>query len=232
MAQPRKTSKRTSGVKKTAKQAKQAKQAAKPIAKTRAKPIAKQAAKPIAKTRAKPIAKTAAKAAEAKGGAEHPTVAMVRGLAEIIEARGLSELIVDLPEVTLTLRRATEAVPVQQVAPAGPAISQMLAQPVAAPSPARPAEAPPAPAPAPAQDDHHEVTSPFVGTFYRRPNPDSSPYTEVGKRVQKGDVLCIIEAMKLMNEIEADISGTVSAVLVEDSGSVEYGQPLFKILPA
>jgi acetyl-CoA carboxylase biotin carboxyl carrier protein len=73
------------------------------------------------------------------------------------------------------------------------------------------------------------VTSPFVGTFYRRPNPDADTYVEVGGRVEKGQVLCIIEAMKLMNEIEADVSGTVVAVLAADSEPVEYGQPLFKI---
>lgn len=227
MAQPRKTSKRTSGVKKTAQQA--AKAAAKTAAKPAAKPIGKAKA---SAGRGKASAGPAAGPVALDGAAENPTVAMVRGLAEILESRGLSELIVDLPEVTLTLRRAIEAAPMQHSAPAGPAISHMVAQPIAAHAPARPADVPPAPVPAPAKDDHHVVTSPFVGTFYRRPNPDTSPYTEIGKHVQKGDVLCIIEAMKLMNEIEADISGTVAAILVEDSGSVEYGQPLFKILPA
>jgi acetyl-CoA carboxylase biotin carboxyl carrier protein len=78
----------------------------------------------------------------------------------------------------------------------------------------------------------HIVTSPFVGTFYRRPNPDADAYVEAGARVEKGQVLCIVEAMKLMNEIEADIAGTLVAVLVEDSEPVEYGQPLFKIARA
>jgi acetyl-CoA carboxylase biotin carboxyl carrier protein len=75
------------------------------------------------------------------------------------------------------------------------------------------------------------VTSPFVGTFYRRPNPDTSPYISLNERVEKGQVLCIVEAMKLMNEIEADAAGTVVAILVEDNQPVEYGQPLFKIAP-
>ena len=73
------------------------------------------------------------------------------------------------------------------------------------------------------------VTSPFVGTFYRRPNPDSPNYVSVHDKVDKGQVLCIVEAMKLMNEIEADIAGTIAAILVEDGAPVEYGQPLFKI---
>ena len=73
------------------------------------------------------------------------------------------------------------------------------------------------------------MTSPFVGTFYRKPNPDSPVYVSMGDKIEKGAVLCIVEAMKLMNEIEADVSGTVVAILVEDGSPVEYGQPLFKI---
>jgi len=92
------------------------------------------------------------------------------------------------------------------------------------------APAPAAAAAAAAHDDKsHAVTSPFVGTFYRKPNPDSPPYVSLNERVEKGQVLCIVEAMKLMNEIEADVSGTVVAILVEDGSPVEYGQPLFKI---
>ena len=71
------------------------------------------------------------------------------------------------------------------------------------------------------------MTSPFVGTFYRKPNPDSAPYVSLSDRVQRGQVLCIVEAMKLMNEIEADAAGTVKAILVENGQPVEYGQPLF-----
>jgi acetyl-CoA carboxylase biotin carboxyl carrier protein len=75
------------------------------------------------------------------------------------------------------------------------------------------------------------VTSPFVGTFYGRPNPDSPPYVTLGARVERGQVLCIVEAMKLMNEIEADAAGTIAEILVKDAQPVEYGQPLFKIAP-
>ncbi|HWN67555.1 MAG TPA: acetyl-CoA carboxylase biotin carboxyl carrier protein [Haliangium sp.] len=165
---------------------------------------------------------------------EHPMVAMVRGLAEIVETRGLGELIVELPEATVTLRRSSAPSPVavQPAIPAGPALPLVVAPPPVAPAAPPPqAESRPiaAPAPEPPADDHHVVTSPFVGTFYRRPNPDADTYVEVGARVEKGQVLCIIEAMKLMNEIEADVSGTVVAVLANDSEPVEYGQPLFKI---
>jgi len=141
---------------------------------------------------------------------------MARGLAEIVAEHNLSELILDTKELTLTVRRGGATVAVQA-----------QAAPVYAPGPA---VAPAAPAPAPAVEDNaHVVTSPFVGTFYRRPNPDSPNYVAVHEKVDKGQVLCIIEAMKLMNEIEADVAGTVIAILADDGASVEYGQPLFKI---
>jgi acetyl-CoA carboxylase biotin carboxyl carrier protein len=78
----------------------------------------------------------------------------------------------------------------------------------------------------------HIVTSPFVGTFYRSPAPDQPPFVEVGTVVRKGQVLCIVEAMKLMNEIESDVAGKVAEVLVENAQPVEFGQPLFRIEPA
>jgi acetyl-CoA carboxylase biotin carboxyl carrier protein len=162
---------------------------------------------------------------------EHPDVAMVRGLAEIVEAHSLSELIYDTPEVTLTLRRAQES----PAAVAQHAMPVMAAPPAVAPSaPLTAASGPSQPTPQepPAQDQHHIVTSPFVGTFYRRPNPEADPYVKPGERVEKGQVLCIVEAMKLMNEIEADATGTVVEILVEDANPVEYGQQLFKIATA
>jgi acetyl-CoA carboxylase biotin carboxyl carrier protein len=149
-----------------------------------------------------------------------PLVAIARGLAEIVAEHNLSELIVDTKELTLTVRRGGATV----VAP--PQMSQLgyaAAAPVQAGGPA--------PAPAPVEDKGHLVTSPFVGTFYRKPNPDSPNYVAVHDKVDKGQVLCIIEAMKLMNEIEADVAGTIIAILVDDGAPVEYGQPLFKIAP-
>ena len=92
-----------------------------------------------------------------------------------------------------------------------------------------------APAPALSQSEesaaskYHEVRSPIVGTFYRASSPDVAPFVQVGDSVGKGQVLCIIEAMKIMNEIESDVSGTVAAVLAEDAQPVEYGQRLFSI---
>ena len=150
---------------------------------------------------------------------------MARGLAEIVAEHNLSELILDTKEITLTVRRGT-AVALQ--APVSPLV-QIPSAPALAPAPAA---APSAPAAAPAVEDKaHVVTSPFVGTFYRRPNPDSPNYVSVHDKVDKGQVLCIVEAMKLMNEIEADVAGTITAILVEDGAPVEYGQALFKIAP-
>jgi acetyl-CoA carboxylase biotin carboxyl carrier protein len=100
-----------------------------------------------------------------------------------------------------------------------------------APLPAATAASVAPPAAAPAKDDSSVVfvTSPFVGTFYRSPSPDAPPFAEVGSQVRVGQTLCIIEAMKLMNEIEADCSGTVVEVLTDNGKSVEFGQKLFKI---
>ncbi len=101
--------------------------------------------------------------------------------------------------------------------------------PAAAPAVATVAEAPAA-APAAAQAPQgHQVKAPMVGTFYRAPNPNSSPFVEVGQAVKEGEPLCIIEAMKLLNEIEADKSGVIKEILVENGEPVEYGQPLFVI---
>jgi acetyl-CoA carboxylase biotin carboxyl carrier protein len=162
------------------------------------------------------------------GAPEHELVTMARGLAEIVAAHGLSELIVDTKETTLTVRRGgavSMAMPAMPAMHAMPMQMQMHAPAAHAPAPAA---APAAAAPV-VDDKSHVVTSPFVGTFYRKPNPDSPNYVTMGEKVDKGRVLCIVEAMKLMNEIEADVAGTITAILVEDGQAVEYGQPLFKI---
>jgi acetyl-CoA carboxylase biotin carboxyl carrier protein len=152
-------------------------------------------------------------------------VAMARGLAEIVSEHHLTELVIESAGTTITVRREAPAVMAAPMA--------TMPMPAYAPAPAiaAPAAASAAPAAAaPAVDDKaHVVTSPFVGTFYRKPNPDSPSYVNLNDRVEKGAVLCIVEAMKLMNEIEADASGVVIGILVEDGAPVEYGQPLFKI---
>jgi acetyl-CoA carboxylase biotin carboxyl carrier protein len=100
------------------------------------------------------------------------------------------------------------------------------AVPAAAPAPAAPVAVGLAPAPA---RRAQTVSSPLVGTFYRASSPDASPFVEVGARVRKGQTLCIIEAMKLMNEIESEVEGVLIEILVENGKAVEYGQPLFVI---
>ncbi len=162
---------------------------------------------------------------------EHELVSMARGLAEIAAAHNLSELIVDTKETTLTIRRGGGAVAAMPMPMALPqAVPMHLPAPAAAAAPA-PHAAPSAPLqPVPqVEDKAHVVTSPVVGTFYRKPNPDSPSYVSLNDKVDKGQVLCIVEAMKLMNEIEADVAGTIVGILVEDGAPVEYGQPLFKI---
>jgi len=112
----------------------------------------------------------------------------------------------------------------------GGAVSVMTAAaPAAAPAPAAAMEAKPAATPPaePTGQEGHVVKAPMVGTFYRSPSPDAKPFVEVSESVKEGETICIIEAMKLMNEIEADASGVVKAVLVENGQPVEYGQPLF-----
>jgi acetyl-CoA carboxylase biotin carboxyl carrier protein len=106
--------------------------------------------------------------------------------------------------------------------------TMMMAAPAAQPPPASaPAATAPAAEAEPAAPEGHVVKAPMVGTFYRSPSPDAKVFVEVGQAVKEGDTICIIEAMKLMNEIEADASGTVKAILVENGQPVEYGQPLF-----
>ena len=114
---------------------------------------------------------------------------------------------------------------------AAPAVPPSTAAPSAAVAPAHVAAHPAEAAPAPAANEHI-IKSPIVGTFYSAPSPDAGPFVKVGDFVDAGQTVCIIEAMKLMNEIEADISGEVARVLVENGQPVEYGEPLFALRPS
>ncbi len=159
----------------------------------------------------------------------------LRQILQALVEHGVSELSLETPDYKLTVRRGGggEAQPV--LAPVAQTPLQPL--PPAPPLPAQPAPAPaPAEAPkeAPMGDDCAgcvEVRAPIVGTFYRAPAPDAPPFVKEGDRVEKGQVLCIIEAMKLMNEIESEVSGVVRKILVQNGEPVEYGQPLFLIQP-
>jgi acetyl-CoA carboxylase biotin carboxyl carrier protein len=157
----------------------------------------------------------------------------LRQIVEILEASDVTRLSWQRGDERLFIRRgqapATTIVH-QAAASATPAVSVQSA-PVAyeAPRPATPGVASAAPAPKAEPKPGHVVTSPFVGTFYRTPAPDQPAFVEVGSNVRKGQVLCIVEAMKLMNEIEAEVAGRVAEVLVENGQPVEFGQALFRI---
>jgi len=144
----------------------------------------------------------------------------LKKLIDLVQESGIAELEITEGEEKVKIVRGGVVSVVPAVAAPVPAIA---AEPAAASAPAAPAGTE---APAAAQEGH-VVKAPMVGTFYRSASPDAKPFVEVGQAVKEGDTICIIEAMKLMNEIEADASGTIKAVLVENGQPVEYGQPLF-----
>ena len=146
----------------------------------------------------------------------------IKKLIELVEESGITELEVQEEEGTVRISRAAPAV--------APAAIQYAAAPVA--PAAAPAVAPVAAAPAEApvaEISGHQVRSPMVGTFYRSPSPEAKAFVEVGQTVKVGDALCIVEAMKMMNRIEADKAGVVRAILVNDGEAVEFDQPLIVI---
>ena len=157
-------------------------------------------------------------------------------LLDIDALRQIIELLENSDVTQLTFRRGDERLTIRR-GPSPATIVQAL--PVAgAPTHAETPSAERAPRPAPkvppadAEKPGQLVTSPFVGTFYRTPGPDQPPFVETGATVRKGQVLCIIEAMKLMNEIESEVGGTVAEILVENGQPVEFGQTLFRIEPS
>ncbi len=143
----------------------------------------------------------------------------VKKLIELLEESQVAEIEIHEGEESVRISR----MPAQPVVQAVPAIA--MAAPAAA-------VAPPAAVPEPAEPakpDGHEVTSPMVGTFYEAASPGAKPFVQIGQQVGVGDTLCIVEAMKMLNQIEADKAGTVSAILVENGQPVEFGQALFVI---
>ena len=144
----------------------------------------------------------------------------LKKLIDLVQESGIAEL--EITEGEEKVKIVKGGVVVTSAAPAPAAVQ---AAPAAAPAAGAPAAAPAA-EPEPGQEGH-VVKAPMVGTFYRSASPDAKPFVEVGQAVKEGDTICIIEAMKLMNEIEADASGVVKAILVENGQPVEYGQALF-----
>lgn len=150
----------------------------------------------------------------------------IKKLIELLEESNIGEL--EIKEGEESVRIARNSGTTQYFTAPAPAYAAPAAAPVAAaPVAAAPVAAPAAAAPAFAG---HVVKSPMVGTFYRSPSPGSPSFIEVGKAVKAGDVICIIEAMKMMNQIEADKSGVIEAILVEDGNPVEFDQPLVTIV--
>jgi len=161
------------------------------------------------------------------------TFEQIKELIELVAERKLQGLEVERSGFRLKIDgySATPAMPAPQAAPAA---APAVLSPAAAAMPAADtvhAAAAPAPAAAPSAGAHI-LTSPIVGTFYRASSPDADPFTEVGARVKKGQVVCIIEAMKLMNEIESDVDGVVVEIFPQNAQAVEFGEPLFAIRTA
>jgi acetyl-CoA carboxylase biotin carboxyl carrier protein len=146
----------------------------------------------------------------------------VKKLIELLEESGISEIEIKEGEESVRISRG----------PTGPVMPQFISAPMAAPQPVPAAAAPAAAAAAPLirrKDDRNIVPSPMVGTFYAAATPTNPPFVQVGDEVKEGQVLCIIEAMKMMNQIESDRAGKITAIMVKNGDPVEFGQALFAI---
>lgn len=167
----------------------------------------------------------------------------IQDLIKFVARAGVTEVEIEQKDFKITIKsempkgKGKGADPVVQTIQVPAAIPQpvVAAAPVAAPAPAAPAPAP-APAAAPAADEQSsnlvEIKSPMIGTFYRRPSPDKDVFVEVGDQIKAGDTVCVIEAMKLFNEIESEVQGKIVKVLVDDNSPIEYDQPLFLVDPS
>ena len=144
----------------------------------------------------------------------------LKTLIDLVSESNVSELEITEAEGKVRIVKSAPAAPVMVAAPAAAAPVVTAAAPTSVPTEA---------APAATEASGHRVTSPMVGTFYRSPNPGSDPFVELGTSVKVGDRLCIIEAMKILNEIEADRAGVIKAILAQDGEAVEYGQAIFVI---
>ncbi|RCW93656.1 acetyl-CoA carboxylase biotin carboxyl carrier protein [Winogradskyella arenosi] len=156
----------------------------------------------------------------------------IQNLIKFVAKSGASEVKLEMDDIKITIRTGSEneTTIVQQVPMQAPGMVQQAA-PAQAVVPA--AEAAPAAAAPKAEDSKYiTIKSPIIGTFYRKPSPDKPVFVEVGSDIKEGDVLCVIEAMKLFNEIESEISGKIVKVLVDDASPVEFDQPLFLVDPS
>ena len=157
----------------------------------------------------------------------------IQNLIKFVAKSGATEVKLEMDDFKITIKTTTESATVEN----GNFIQQIpvaMPQVQAAAPVAQPVETPAA-APATSNEDDSKyitVKSPIIGTFYRKPAPDKAPFVEVGANIKTGDVLCVIEAMKLFNEIESEVSGKIVKVLVDDASPVEFDQPLFLVDPS
>jgi acetyl-CoA carboxylase biotin carboxyl carrier protein len=159
-------------------------------------------------------------------------LSQIQELIKFVSKSGVSEVAIEQKDFKITIKAQEAKGKVQEVIQVAMPAAAPVAIPAAAPAPVAAA---PAPAPAAAAEPKGntiEVRSPMIGTFYRSPSPDKPAFVEVGQSIKAGDTVCVIEAMKLFNEIESEVSGTIVKVLVNDSTPVEYDQPLFLVEPA
>lgn len=153
----------------------------------------------------------------------------IREIIRLIDQTSIDEFVFEQEGTRLEIKRGAKG----NLETAASSVPEVVKVPVAAEESPKPAEAPQA-SPAPAAKDetsYHQITSPMVGTFYMASSPEDPPFVKVGDRVGNESVVCIVEAMKLFNEIEAEASGEIVEILVEDGQLVEYGQPLFLVKP-
>ena len=150
----------------------------------------------------------------------------VKKLIELLDESGIAEIEITEGEEAVRISRYPQGA---HVVAAAPAAHHVVAPAAAAPAPAAESPAPAAPAPAEKEEDGFLVKAPMVGTFYAASSPGAAPYVQVGDKIKEGDTLCIIEAMKMMNQIEADVSGVIKSIRVQNGEPVEYGQTLLVI---
>jgi acetyl-CoA carboxylase biotin carboxyl carrier protein len=151
----------------------------------------------------------------------------IQNLIKFVAKSGASEVKLETEDVKITIRTGTLGTAVSE-----PVYMQQMPM-AATPAPAVVEASAPATKAAPANEDHLiTIKSPIIGTFYRKPSPDKPNFVEVGSEIGKGEVLCVIEAMKLFNDIESEVSGKIVKILVDDSSPVEFDQPLFVVDPS
>ena len=156
----------------------------------------------------------------------------IQNLIKFVAKSGASEVKLEMDDVKITIRTGNEG-DKQQVQQVTVPVQMPSAPVVQAPSAAAPVAPATPKAESPSEDSKYiTVKSPIIGTFYRRPSPDKPIFAEVGQSIAEGDVLCIIEAMKLFNEIESEVSGEIVKILVDDASPVEFDQPLFLVDPS